>query len=42
MSDVNIVPKWVVTILNDGINKYILSFCVVLIALVWELNCHTI
>jgi hypothetical protein len=30
MSDVNAVRKRAGTILNDGINKYFLSFCVVL------------
>jgi hypothetical protein len=42
MRDVNVVRKWAVTILSDGINKYFLSFCVVFMASVPELNCHTV
>jgi hypothetical protein len=28
MSNVKVVRKWAVTVLNDGINTYFLSFCV--------------
>jgi hypothetical protein len=42
MSDVNVARKRVGTILRDGINKYFLSFFVVFMVSVWELNCHTV
>jgi hypothetical protein len=29
------------TVLSDGVNKYFLAFCVVFMASVRELNCHT-
>jgi hypothetical protein len=42
MSDVNIARKWAGTILSHGINKYFLSFFVVFMASVRELNCHIV
>jgi hypothetical protein len=41
MTEVSIVQKREGTILNDGINKYLLSFYEILVASVWEPNCHT-
>jgi hypothetical protein len=41
MSDVNFVRKRAGTILSDGINKYFYLFCVVFMASVREINCHT-
>jgi hypothetical protein len=40
MSNVNIVRKWVGTILSDGINKFF--FVWFFMVSVWELNYHTV
>jgi hypothetical protein len=42
MSDVNVAGKRAGTILSDGIKKYLVFFCVVLMASVRELNCNTV
>jgi hypothetical protein len=43
MSDVDVGQKRAGTILSDGINTYFFClFCVVFMASVRELNCHTV
>jgi hypothetical protein len=42
MSDVNVVRKRAGTILSGSINRYFYLFCVVFMASVRELNCHTV
>jgi hypothetical protein len=42
MSEVNVVLQWTGTVLSDDINKYFLYFCVIFIASVGEINCHTV
>jgi hypothetical protein len=42
MRKLNVVQKRAGTILSDDIDKYCLSFCVVFMASVRELNCHNV